>query len=297
MFKKRKKMIFLLLLVMGVITISLTYSKYIYNNVWNYYLKSKEFYFSSNSLSYDSKKNTNLNWDGSAISFNLKNYINSESITDYDIRYKVTCSVEGDAKEYAKCVLNDSDSSTHSGVLTSNKKCINTTGDGVNVSSYNRADCNINGYTWKVETTDKDLSFNVILTDNTKSLEDVSVKLEAESTSPYKQKLTGYFELHKSLESEEKVLYEYNNYTNYDELIISNPLDTKKCLLVKWDSDIFRIDSKTDEFISYGTDNNYINEIKIAIDKNKSKSLKFYKLDLENNYSLNDFTINEINCE
>lgn len=295
MFKNRKKLIFLLLLVVTVLTVTLTYSKYIYNNVWNYYLKSKEFYFSSNLLSYDGKKNTNLNWDGNSISFNLKNYMNSESITDYDITYKVSCSVEGDAKEYSKCIINDSDSSTYNGVLTSNKKCINTTGDGVNVSSYNKTDCSINGYTWKVETTNKDLSFNVILTDDTKSLEDVSVKLEAESLSPYKQKIVGYFELHKSIQIEEKLLYEYNNYTNYDEIMISNASDSKKCLSIKWVSDIFRIDSKIEEFIDYEVDNNYINEIKISVDKNKK--LKFYKLNLENNYSLSDFTINETKCE
>ena len=290
---------FLLLLfaIIGVVTVTLTYSKYIYNNVWNYYLESKEFYFSSNSLNNNGKKNTNLNWDGNSIYFNLKNHSNSESITDYDISYNVACSIEGEAKEYAKCVLNGSDLSTYNGVLTSNKKCINNTDDGVNVSSYDKVDCNLNGYTWNVETTSKDLFFDVVLTDNTKSLEDVSVKIEAQSTAPYKQKLVGYYQLHKQLVVEDEILYEYHNYTNYDELIVYNPLDSKKCLSINWDSELLRIEAKLDEFFEYKTNNNYIYEIKFDLNSNSTKIIKFYKFDLENKYSLSDLKINESNCE
>lgn len=297
MFKNRKKLVFLLLLMIGAITVTLTYSKYVYNNIWNYYLKSKGFYFSSNSLSNNGKKNTDLNWDGNPISFNIKNYTNNELITDYDITYKVTCSIEGDAKEYSKCVINDSDSSTYNGVLTSNKKCINNTNDGVNVSSYDKVDCSVNKYIWNIESTSKELSFNVILTDDTKSLEDISVKIEAESLSPYKQKLIGYYQLHKQLVVEKDILYEYKNYVNYDELIIFNPLDSKKCLSIEWDSTLLRIDSELEEFNRYETKNNYINKINIEIDKNNTKNFKFYKFDLENSYSLSDLTINELNCE
>ena len=245
----------------------------------------------------DGKKNTNLNWDGNSISFNIKNYLNSEYITDYDISYKVTCSIEGDVKEYAECVINDSNSSTYTGVLTSNKKCINNTNDGVNVSSYDKVDCNVNGYIWNVEPTSKNLSFNVVLTADTKSLEDVSVKIEAESTSPYKQKLVGYYQLHKQLVVEEEVLYEYNNYTNYDELIIFNPLDSKKCLSINWDSELLRIDAQLDEFSEYKTDDTYINQVNLELDSKSTKKIKFYKFDLENNYSLSNLIINELNCE
>lgn len=299
MSKNKKKILVILFFLVGIVlTLTFTYTKYVHNSVWSYYLESKGFYFSSDYLDIEEKTNTNLKWDGSNINFNIKNYLNEESVTSYDITYKVTCTVEGDASSYSKCVINDNEE-TFEGTLSGYEACINNTSDGVDVSEYNKKECNLNGYTWYIAPSDKELYFNVVSTDDTKSIEDVSVKIEVDSLTPYKQTLIGKFLLHKVSTDEDNFLYEYQNYTEYDKLVISNLSETDKCLFVKWDSALLRIDSNVDEFINYKTDeDDYINEITVKINSKKDKSLIFYRLDLEKTYTINDLTVIELdNCE
>ena len=73
--KNKKKIIILTIVfcVTLVVTAALTFSKYVYNSVWSYYLQSRGVYFSSDSLDLNNKKNSILTWDGNDLIIELSN--------------------------------------------------------------------------------------------------------------------------------------------------------------------------------------------------------------------------------
>ena len=74
--QKKKKYVVITIAVLFVIligTAGFSYAKYASSNIWNYYLKSKGFYFTSDYLDSNNKQNINNTWDGNKVLFNIKN--------------------------------------------------------------------------------------------------------------------------------------------------------------------------------------------------------------------------------
>ena len=82
---KKKNILILCGILVGIVLLNYayTYAKYVANSTWNYYLQSKEFFFSSDSLDSEGFKNVNTTWDGNKTTFNIKNSISLDKITDY----------------------------------------------------------------------------------------------------------------------------------------------------------------------------------------------------------------------
>ena len=92
--RKKKKYLFLTLLVvigLPLLFYSFTFSKYISDSIWDYYLQSRGFYFTSDYLGEDIVQNIDNLWDGGSVHFNVKNNLNEKVVTSYDIEYQVTC--------------------------------------------------------------------------------------------------------------------------------------------------------------------------------------------------------------
>lgn len=294
--KVKKKILLLLLLVIGsfMYMYAFSFAKYVSDTVLNYYFETKGFYFSSDNLAVTTVKNVNTLWDGGNVNFNIRNNLNQAIITDYDINYSLVCTVEGAASSYTECRLNGTSLNTLDSILVNSKTCINITNDGINVSSYNQEDCESGGYEWTNEVVIDDHYFNVILTNGSYEITDVTVKIVATSNSPYTKTLEGEFILHNSNIEEDNLVIEYDNYSNYDRLIISNSYSTTKCVKVSWDSSDLIIHADTSEFSSYSTDiNDYINEIKFNIGAKKSVSHIFYRKDFAETYDTSAFSVEE----
>jgi hypothetical protein len=295
--KKSKKYIFLVLLIVAGSFLGFycfTFAKYVYNSTWDYYLKSKGFYFSSDYLGSNVVKNTNNLWDGGSVHFNIKNNLNDAVITNYDIDYRVTCTIVGDASSYAACHMNGTTLNMQDGVLSSFEACSNYTDDGIDVSLLNKTDCEIGGYDWETQIAVKNIYFDVVLTDSNYELNDVVVNVTATSTSPYSKMLSGDFTLHKGSTQVSNIAMDYKNYSDYDRLIISNAYTSAKCVLVTWDSNKLIINSDNSGISSYGTDTNaYINEIKFNVGAKDSLSYIFYRRDLDMQYNVSEFSIEE----
>jgi hypothetical protein len=271
-----------------------TFAKYVSDSVWNYYLKSKGFYFSSDYLGSNVVKNANNLWDGSSVHFNIKNNLNQTVITNYDIGYSIACTIQGDAASHTECHVNGTNSNTQDGVLPSLQACVNSTTDGIDVSSYTKEDCESGNYDWVNQISTKDLYFDVVLTDVGYELKDVIVNVTVTSTAPYRKTLIGDFTLHKSTMEEDKLIMNYNNYSNYGRLIISNSYSNAKCVSVTWDTNKLLINADSTEFSSYEVDsNNYINKIKFNIGAKANLSYIFYKKDFNATYNVTDFSIEE----
>lgn len=296
--KKSSKRIIItsIVLLVFVATASLTFGKYVYNSAWNYYLSSKGFYFESDLLNINTKKNSILKWDGSDVYFDIRNSQNEKLISEYDISYKVTCEVMGDESNYIDCNLNGEDSSTFSGSLASVSKCINDV-DETDVTSYIKSECELNGYIWNEEISSKNNYFNLELIDATKSIDEVSIRITAESLAPYHQTLIGIFNLNRVDSVDLEIVTDYQNYSEYDELSITNTTTSDKCVLIDFDSKNYSIDLDIDSVLEYNADtNNNINQIKVKVPKENSIIYKFYKINSEKVYSINDFTVEEKEC-
>ncbi len=294
--KKKHIILILALLVSSLAVIyGITSAKYISNSVWNYYLKSKGFYFSSEQLSSSSVvKNVDSQWDGGSVNFNIKNNLNQTVITDYNIGYTASCTVTGDAAAYAECRMNGTASNTQDGVLSSLQACSNTTGDEVDVSSFDKTNCELNGYDWINQIVTKNLYFDVVLTNTNYEITDVVVNVTVTSTSPYSKTLSGDFTLHKAASKGDDVTLSYKNYSNYDRLIVSNPSSSIKCVKVTWDTSKLIINADSSQYSSAATDlNNYINEIKFNINAKDSLSYIFYSKSFSTTYTVSEFTVEE----
>ena len=297
--KKRTKcllLIVMLLALLSMCTYGYSFAKYVTNSAWNYYLGTKGFYFSSDELGIDKITNVNNNWDNDSIHFILKNSENDYLISDYNIEYTVKCTVKGDAANYSKCVLNGTENDVFDGVLSSSGKCVDNK-YLEDVSGYNQKDCNDNNYEWIIQENYKDLYFDVVKTGN-EELNYVSVLIEVTTNAPYSKKILGEFNLSSATVLEQGLDMEYNEYDNYNRLVIVNSYDEDKCVKLSFDSKDLRIDENNKNISSFGYDENgYINEIKFNISKKNSLSYIFYKTDLysEIKYDKSKFNLIESN--
>ncbi|MDD2504946.1 MAG: hypothetical protein PHF21_01585 [Bacilli bacterium] len=292
--KNIKKYLILLFIVTitGVfLSLTMTLAKYVKDIAWEYHLKSQEFYFSSSELDSKIKENIINDWNQEKIFFTINNSKNEHLITKYDIDYEVSCRIIGEAGLHAKCNLNETNESIANGVLTSYQSCINNKEDEVDVSNYNKKECELEDYEWKDQVALSTLSFEIELTDPEYVLDEVEVFIEVISTSPYKKTLKGRYILHKKENPTLEV--KFNNFEHYGHYIISNFLDVEKCLNLKWDTNDLIIEENVDLYDSYIVDNNnYINEIDISLGSNSSTSLTFYKKELTA-ITLKDFILND----
>ena len=292
--KKKKILIVIFLFLMISITISLTLGKYVYNSVWNYYLTSRNFYFESDLLSIDTRNNSFLKWNGEDLYFKLKNNSNEKMVSDYDISYKITCSVLGDESEYIDCLLNGTNESIYYGILTNSSYCL---ADNEEDKKLNKAECEIKGYEWIIEPIKKDNYFNLKLTDNTKEIDEVSVKIVAESTSPYHKTLTGIFNLNKIDDFELEYNVEIENLNDYTELLITNKSSEKKCFLITFNSDDYLIDLDNNSIKSSEADElEKVNKIFVEVENKNYTKFDFYKLNLTKESSIQDFFVSEKEC-
>ena len=134
----RRKLIICILILGFILMISygVTYARYASNSIWNYYLESKGFYFTSETLE---NKRINNEWDGSKVYFDVRNSINSYIATEYDINYEITCNIKNDID--GMCKINGTELNTFQGTLATYEGCVNLK-DDKDVSSYNKETCN-----------------------------------------------------------------------------------------------------------------------------------------------------------
>ena len=244
-------------------------------------MESRGFYFSSDNLS-NNQLNVDSFWDGSSVYFNLKNNINGDLITDYDIRYSATCEVI-DSED--TCTMNGTNSNTVTGVLSKSSFCVNEI-DDTDVSLMNKTECEVAGYTWDVNLVTSDLYFDV----DTDS--DVSVRITVTSTSPYRKTLTGIFNLYKNEVDNGSISYNVNHYDVYDELIITNSYDSGKCVSVSFNNSK-RVANITNDMSNITYSGGYANSFNLGIGGFNSEKVVFYSKDGLLNFS--DIVVSETN--
>ena len=285
----------MILIMIGIIlfTSNSTLARYVSQSFWNYFIKSKDFYFTSDSLSQGITKNVDNLWTGESVPFNLKNSINDKVASNVDIEYEAVCTIAGEAESYTACRINGTESNTLTDVIESAQVCVNTKFDSVDVTEFDEEECEAGGYDYRYIPVLKDLYFDIVLTESNHEIKDVVVNVTVTSSSPYVRELKGMFTLHKSDLKEDEFTMNFKNYTNYSELIISNSYLTDKCVELSWNSDNLAVFSDS-SVISKSYDlNGYINKIKFIIKGKGSISYMFISRDFETVYDSDSFAITE----
>jgi len=286
------KLIYILTLVfILIITNGYTVAKYAFNSVWNYYLDSKSFYFSSDSLDTVSIKNVNNNWNLDSTFFSIKNSFNEFQVTEYDIKYDVNCTIKGEEASHASCWLNGKNSSSFSGILSASAKCVNKSLD-VDVSGYSQKECESSGYDWVYQENFNELYFDVVPNDG-ETLDSVTILIEVNTISPYKKVLLGEFKLNAGSFEEDGLNVVYNEFDNYSRVVVSNSYNENKCVKLSWDTSEFKIDNYNSAIINSSVVDNYINQINFNIEKKDSLSFIFYRTDFTKKYGYENFSLVE----
>jgi hypothetical protein len=266
-------------------------ARYSSSSVWNYYLESKGFYFTSDFLG-NEKKNVNTLWDGNSVYFNIKNGSSESLVTDYDIRYSVSCEVLSDIP--VMCKVNGGQSSNFTGVLSNNSRCINNV-DDVSVSSFGKTECEMNGYDWENILVTRDLYFSIVPL-NDFVINNVDVRITVNSISPYSKTMTGVFSLFKNAPDSGSISKTINNFLDYDELILNNSYSSRKCVMVSFDSShrIVDFDENMSNVVldEYG----YITRFNTSINGMSNLKFNFFNKNFSNENDVDDFIISEIGC-
>lgn len=294
--KKNTKIMLLIVCILAfvlIMTQAVSYAKYASSVVWNYYLESKGFYFNSDDLGKTTVKNINNNWDGESVHFNVKNSLNASVITDFDIKYRVECTVQAEASNYSECKVNGTEFSTFEGTLSSFEGCVNNTNDEVDVKSFNKETCEISGYEWRKQEAIKDLYFDVIETTE-EEITNVTVEIKVTSLSPYNKTLTGEFTVIKGKSELGSINLEYKSFDDYERVNVTNSYNENKCLKLLWNSNDLRIDIYEEDIKSYKNDTNgYINEIVFNVLSKNNTSYIFYKIDKNQVIDKSSFSLTE----
>lgn len=288
--KKKKVLIMFILISISFSLAIISFGRYTSSYMKGYYLKSKGFYFESNELK-TNKNNTNLLWDGGSTTFTLKNYASENLITDFDIRYTVTCEVLTENIN-ASCTINDSNNSTLNLVLSSNARCVNEK-DETDVTSYNKTECEVDGYNWLKQKVSQNNYFNIVFNNQNDQDKEIDVRITATSTSPYSKSLSGVFKLQRNIKSSGEITNINKVYSNFSELILNNTYSQNKCLQITFDSTnrVLDINNLTTN-LQYDA-NDYVNGFKTIVNADSSSKIKFFKRSNNSDLSLNDFVIRE----
>ena len=283
---QKKQLLILVIILMFVVSFVVILARYVTNNISDYFLRSKEFYFYSDKLESNTAVYQIDNWSGVddyVITINMNSRLNNLKATSYDIGYNIsyTCT------DNAICQI-----SKQSGTIYSN--------------------------------TNTDF-FNLTITPNGLNTGDkVIVEIEATSTTEYSKTLRGRFTLVVGKEDITYQITDKPN-NPYMELSITNTLsyytvqqafdnhnvgdkidldtylalsDTnkEKCysalVTIGFNPNVVLIDM-TNEAYREATDIQttiidgvtYINRLTMSVEAISSRNIRFYKVDPSYNYS------------
>lgn len=295
---KSKKIIIIIFFCLLLFSLSITFGRYVYNRILDFYFSSKNFYFESDKLTMDGAFYSLDYWNGVdpyTIVVNLNSFKNNNLKTENDITYQV---------DY-EC--------------SSTTLCTSTKDNGVIYGSNN---------------TD---SFVVTMTPNTtfNDGDSVNITIKATSVSPYKKELSATFRLvvgkyglsHEIVDSKKSPYLElsvtntlnyytvkepfldYNVNDRIDEATYNTLSDENKAhcasaiITVSFDPNTIYIDNNNTVYLnSYNREtekiNNYdyINKFTFKMDSSSSSLVKFYKRDVSKDYS-NDNDIVTVSYE
>lgn len=295
--KIKKIHIIIFAVILIALSITLSYGRFIYNGLRNYYLSTKSFYFNSDKMSDNEAYYQLDNWSGVepvTITFNMdskkNNLVASPDNISYDIEYECSTNVTCTASKDTGLIMNRTNTD----------------------------------------------SFTITMTPNTNLYEGDYIELEvsASATSPYTKTISGKFKInvgeiglsYEILDEPGRAYLDFNitntldyykiitpfgTYNQNDKIEISeylslSPENRRKCasavITLSFDPNVLRLDMTSEAVLQayntsssiMGDDYDYINSVTFGIEALSSNAIRFYKLNTSNNYTYPFVTNNPI---
>lgn len=251
-----------------MITIAV-FGRYIYNDMREAYFTSKKFYFTSNLLTLDNQKYTYEDWGGIdtyQINFDLYSYASKFLKLDYDLNYEVSCQPVSTDK--IKCAVNTTD-----GASSATGTIYHTEQDSyaANVSK---------------------IKVYVIPTKTINKGENIKISIKAKTQEPYKKEIS--CEISLKIKEPTTNTYEIEDVANrnYLNLKLVNKSNRAVQYTLTFDPNEIRLDLNDDAYVNkvdYETTdingNSYVNKVVFDVEKEATKNVKFYKVDMSKDYT------------
>ena len=275
--RKRKlniKKILVIFLIIIIIIIMPVLGRFTYNSIKEAYLKSKNYYFTSNIIGEDDY--TYTNWGGSetyVINFELYSYENPLRVMKEDldctIRAEITSEDEYENKNATCYIVSGGSSSGTATSSTLNKTITCTENSGNNMIS---------------------VSVYVIPNGIISIGDEIELTITAETTTPFSKILSSQITITATDQSNYEIRDEAQK--DYAELILSNSKEQITTVTLQFNPSVVRIDSYDKIFenrtTSYNTTTinsvDYINSVEFELAPETEKKIKFYKTDISSNY-------------
>ncbi len=274
---KKKKITLILVLLIGIgllMTVGVSFARYIGNNIWNYYLSSNGFYFTSSELTGETYIDNT--WDRGKVYFDLMNF-EDDDITESTIEYTAKCEVITPNDGSLTCSMNGLNSNSYDSEITASGVCTNNTGDGVVTSVFNETECFEKNYDWVNDKSTSNLFFQIMGLNSTVTQADVEVKVTVDTTAPYTKTLSSNFMLHYESPNSQNYTLEHTSYSDYEKVVVTNLGNTIEKFSLQFNSDEVRI-SEILPSVATSTDiNGFVNEVEFTVDPNSNVVIYFYK--------------------
>ena len=286
--KITKKRIIIISITLISIFVTVTYGRYIYNGIRNYYLSTKGFYFNSDKLSEGTSNYQLDNWSGVepvVVTFNMNskknNLVSSPLNIEYDIEFECSTNVTCVADKNTGLIMNGVNTDHFSITMTPNV----TLYDGDSI--------------WLEVTTNATSPYTKTLSGRfTINVGEIGLSYEIVDTagSPYLDfNITNTIDYY-------KVIDDFGSYHRGDRLEISeylalNPSDRPNCtaalITLTFDPSLFKLDMTNEAYdnayrtttVTMADGYDYLNSVTFRTDAISSTSVRFYKLNTANNYT------------
>lgn len=258
----KKKVAFVIIIIIMLITLPI-FGRYVYNNVREAYLKSRNFSFTSNLLASSEKTYKYANWSGSEpyeLDLQLYSYENELSLFNYEglgLEYKLTCTIDDATK-----------ATVH----------IDDAIDGISEEKDHIPNA----------TNIKDVKIYLKPVTTLTAGEVITLNITAETTKPYKKTLSAQFQI---IVSKQLVSYriEDEEESIYATLKLINAKNEDNEIKIAFNPETVMIDTTDEAYINKvsetKTDEQYINSVTITLESGQSEDIKFYKKDKSKNYT------------
>lgn len=263
----KKKVALVIIILIMLITLPI-FGRYVYNNVRDAYLRSRNFSFTSNLLATSEKTYKYANWSGSEpyeLDLQLYSYENELSLFNYEgsgLEYKLTCTVDDSTK--ATVHIDDS-----------------------NENKSEETDYIPNA------TNIKDIKIYLKPATTLQGGEVINLTITAETTKPYKKTLSAKFQI---MVSKQLVSYriEDEEESIYATLKLINAQNEDNSITLAFNPETVMIDTTDEAYINKvsetttkisGSDVEHINSVTITLGAGQSEDIKFYKKDKSKNYT------------
>lgn len=220
------------------------------------------------------KKNTIINdYEGEDLAIAIKNSEGKYKITNFDINYKLNCTIDEPYQSEFACQIDDKTNEISS-TVKEKKSCY----EGDKIVDLDEANCKIQGKDWKSSPNQMNHKLKITNKVPEPTAKKLTATITLETTFPYKTKLTGKLTVNFQPKQPVNLTIENDN-NSYCDLVFSNQTTKDKTIQLAINTVMFQVDTSEDVGEIIKNSNNEINQIQLFIATANQRTVRLFKKD------------------